>query len=166
MSLRSVGIACILLFAPPAMADTCSTLDFKGRLDGGLRLSRPVTGAIVAGFGTQTHPLLLIPKFHYGLDLAGVYDEPVFAAGKGRVDFAEPKGEYGNLVRIDHGNGLVTAYGHLSRIAVKVGDCVDPGVAVGHLGATGLTAGPQVHFEVLIDGKHVDPTLFVGGTRP
>jgi murein DD-endopeptidase MepM/ murein hydrolase activator NlpD len=164
MSLRSVGVACILLFAPPAIADTCSTADFKGDLDG-LRLSRPVTGAVVAGFGMREHPLLKIARFHSGLDFAGPHGEPVAAAAKGRVTVAEPKGEYGNYIRIDHGNGLLTAYGQLSRFAVKEGDCVDPGVVVGFLGSTGLSSGPQLHFEVLIDGKHVDPAPIIGGPR-
>ena len=165
MSLRSVSMACVLLFAPEAMAETCSTVDFNGRLDS-LRLSRPTTGAIVSTFGMRMHPLLRVTGFHNGLDFAGPSDEPVFAAGKGRIAFAEGKGEYGNLVQIDHGNGLVTAYAHLNRIAVKVGDCVEPGVVVGKIGATGLSAGPQLHFEVLVDGKPIDPALVVDGTLP
>src|SRR5262245_14091348 len=140
MSLRSVGVACILLFAPAAIADTCGTADFRGGPDG-LRLSRPVAGAIIAAFGMRTHPLLQISKLHNGLDFAGPFGEPVFAAANGRVSLAEPQGEYGNLVRVDHGNGLVTAYGQLNGIAVKVGDCVEPGVVLGYLGSTGLSSG-------------------------
>jgi murein DD-endopeptidase MepM/ murein hydrolase activator NlpD len=165
MSLRSVGVACILLFTPPAIADTCGTADFKGDL-AGLRLSGPVSGAIVAGFGMREHPLLRIQKFHFGLDFAGSMGEPVFAAAKGRVDRAEPKGEYGNFLSIDHGNGLVTTYSQLSRFAVKTGDCVEPGVVIAFVGSTGLSAGPHLHFEVWVDGKHVDPAPLIGSKQP
>jgi murein DD-endopeptidase MepM/ murein hydrolase activator NlpD len=166
MSLRSVGIACILLFAPAAMAETCGTADFKGGLDG-LRLGRPITGVIVAGFGMQTHPLLRVPKLHYGLDFAGPLGEPVVAAAKGQVAFAGPRGEYGNFISIDHGNGLVTTYGQLSRFVVKeVGECVEPGVVIAYVGSMGLSSGPHLHFEVIIDGKHVDPAPLIGGTQP
>jgi murein DD-endopeptidase MepM/ murein hydrolase activator NlpD len=164
MSLRSVGVACILLFAPPAIADTCGTADFKGAPDG-FRLSRPVTGLIVAGFGMREHPLLRAQRFHYGLDFAGPFGEPVFAAARGRIDLAGPKGEHGNSLSIDHGNGLVTVYSQLNGFAVNIGDCVDPGVVIAFVGSTGLSAGPQLHFEVLIDGKHVDPAPIIGGPR-
>jgi murein DD-endopeptidase MepM/ murein hydrolase activator NlpD len=165
MSLRSVSMASLFLFAPAAWADSCGTADFKTGPDG-VRLRRPVTGAVVAGFGVRTHPLLQIPGFHNGLDFAGATGEPVVAAARGRVAFAEAKAEYGNLVMIDHGNGLVTAYGQLNRIAVKVGDCVSPSVVIGDVGATGLSSGPQLHFEVLIDHKHVDPAPIVGSAQP
>jgi murein DD-endopeptidase MepM/ murein hydrolase activator NlpD len=141
-------------------------VDFKGGV-ANLRLGRPVTGAIVAGFGMQTHPLLRIPRQHYGLDLAGSLGEPVVAPAKGQVAFAGRKGEYGNAITIDHGHGLVTVYAHLSGFAVKEADeCVEPGGAIGYIGSTGLTAGPQLHFEVIVDGNHVDPAPFIGDAQP
>jgi murein DD-endopeptidase MepM/ murein hydrolase activator NlpD len=167
MPLRSVGVACSLLFAPAAIADTCGNADYKGGLDG-LRLSRPASGAVASGFGMREHPLLRVQRFHSGLDFAGAMGAPVFAAAKGRVDLAEPKGEYGNFLRIDHGNGLATVYSQLSRFAasLNVGDCVDRGAVIAFVGSTGLSAGPQLHFEVLIDGKHVDPAPLIGGKHP
>jgi murein DD-endopeptidase MepM/ murein hydrolase activator NlpD len=143
-----------------AAAEACGTAGFKG-LDG-LRLHRPAPGPVVSGFGMRKHPLLLISKFHYGLDFAVSPGEPVQAAAKGRVAYAEPKGEYGNMVTIDHGDGLATAYAHLSRIGVAAGDCVAEGAIIGFAGSTGLTPGPQLHFEVQVDGKHVDPAPVIG----
>jgi murein DD-endopeptidase MepM/ murein hydrolase activator NlpD len=134
-------------------------VDAKG-LDG-LRLKRPALGAVIAGFGVMTHPLLKIPKFHHGLDFGSAYGEPVEAAAQGRVFVATHEGEYGNVVRIDHGGGLVTLYSHLSGISVQAGDCVSQGAVIGFVGATGLTAGPQMHFEVLVEGKQVDPAPFI-----
>jgi murein DD-endopeptidase MepM/ murein hydrolase activator NlpD len=167
MPLRSVGVACVLLFAPPAIADTCGTADFKGDPDG-LRLHRPASGSIISGFAMREHPLLRAPRFHYGLDFAGAFGDPVVAAAKGRVDLAGPRGEYGNYLKIDHGNGLATVYSQLSRFAVSlnVGDCVDQGAVIAFVGSTGLSAGPHLHFEVLIDGKHVDPAPLIVSTQP
>ena len=155
MLLRRVCIACALFVASAEVAGACDTAGFKG-LDG-LRLHRPVPGPIASGFGMRQHPLLRIPKFHYGLDFAAPQGEPVGAAAKGRVSFADRKGEYGNFVMLDHGGGLTTAYAHLSRIEVREGDCIERGAIIGLGGSTGLSAGVQLHFEVLVAGKHVDP---------
>jgi murein DD-endopeptidase MepM/ murein hydrolase activator NlpD len=160
MSLLRVAIACASFLVPAAGAHACDTAGFKG-LEG-LRLLRPAPGAIVGDFGTMRHPVLQVPRFHSGLDLAAALDEPVTAAAKGRVVFARPFGEYGNLVRIDHGDGLATAYGHLNRIGVQVGECVGEGSVIGLAGSTGLASRIQVHFEVQVAGKHVDPAPFIG----
>jgi murein DD-endopeptidase MepM/ murein hydrolase activator NlpD len=116
----------------------------------------------------REHPLLRAPGFHYGLDFVGAIGDPVVAAAKGRVDLAGPKGEYGNYLRIDHGNGLATVYSQLNSFAsnLNVGDCVEPGAVIAFVGSTGLSAGPLLHFEVLIDGKHVDPAPLIGGKQP
>jgi murein DD-endopeptidase MepM/ murein hydrolase activator NlpD len=162
-SLRKVFLAFALSLTSAAAAAACETAGFKGLGKGadsgldGLRLNRPVPGLVIAGFGVQKHPLLRIERFHTGLDLAAAYGDRVGAAAPGRVALAEYWGEYGNLVKIDHGDGLLTAYGHLSRIEVKAGDCVAPGHVIGYAGSTGLAAGPHVHFEVLLEGKQVDP---------
>jgi murein DD-endopeptidase MepM/ murein hydrolase activator NlpD len=161
--LRGISIAgalCVVL-AGPALG--CEMADFKG-LDG-LRLHRPVPGDLISGFGMRPHPLLRLQRFHNGLDFAAPPGEPVQAAAKGRVSFADRKGEYGNFVMIDHGGGLTTAYAHLSRIEVSEGECVDKGVVIGLAGSTGLSAGPQVHFEAHVEGKHVDPAPAVGNRQ-
>lgn len=160
MLLRRVCLAYVVFLTAAAAAGACEVAGFKN-LDG-LRLNRPVPGPMLAGFGMRLHPLLQISRFHYGLDFAASVGEPVQAAEKGRVSFAERKGEYGNFVMIDHGEGLTTAYAHLSRIEVREGECVERGAIIGLVGSTGLSAGPQVHFEVQVEGKHVDPRLMIG----
>ena len=96
-------------------------------------------------------------EIHTGIDLASVPNAPVPAANTGRVVFAGPLGVYGKTVVIDHGMGLATVYGHLSSIAVAVGDAVTKGAPVGATGATGLAVGDQVHFAVYLAGQPVIP---------
>ena len=79
---------------------------------------------------------------------------------------AARSGELGNLVRIDHGDGLATAYAHLGSISVRVGDCVGEGHVIGSAGSTGLTVGVQLHFEVHVAGRHVDPAAAIGEPAP
>jgi murein DD-endopeptidase MepM/ murein hydrolase activator NlpD len=167
MPLRSTtAIACTLLLAPAAIAEPCGTADFNGDI-AGLRLGRPATGPIAAGFGMQMHPLLRVQKQHYGVDFAGSTGDLVMAPAKGQIAFAGRKGEYGNAITIDHGRGLVTVYGQLSGFVVQeIGECVEAGAAIGYIGSTGLSSGPQLHFEVIVDGKHLDPAPIVGEARP
>jgi murein DD-endopeptidase MepM/ murein hydrolase activator NlpD len=160
MSLRGVRIACVPLLVSAAGAHACDLAGFKG-LEG-LRLKPPVPGEVVARFGMMKHPLLEVPRFHNGLDFAAAIGEPVKAAAKGRVAFAKPFGEWGNVVRIDHGDGLATAYGHLNKVSVQVGDCVGEGGVIGQAGSTGLAIRVQVHFEVQVLGKQVDPAPVIG----
>ena len=157
--LRKVCLALALAAMPEAAAGACETAGFKGLHKGldGLRLNRPVPGRVISGFGMRKHPLLLIERFHPGLDLAAASGDAVEAAAAGRVHDAGVGGEYGNSVKIDHGDGLFTVYAHLSRIEVRPGDCVARGQVIGHAGSTGVSAGPNVHFEVWFDGKFVDP---------
>jgi murein DD-endopeptidase MepM/ murein hydrolase activator NlpD len=89
---------------------------------------------------------------------------PIYAPSDGRVTEAQPYGGYGNYIRIDHGDGIATAYGHLSRFAplIKPGARVSRGQLVGFTGNTGRSTGPHLHFEVLTDGKQVDPLAHAG----
>ena len=96
-------------------------------------------------------------QVHFGYDLASTKQAPVPAANKGVVAFAGPLTIYGNAVVLDHGWGLMTLYGHLSTIAVKVGDAVDKGQEMGRTGATGLAIGDHLHYEVLVNGVSVTP---------
>jgi murein DD-endopeptidase MepM/ murein hydrolase activator NlpD len=86
---------------------------------------------------------------------------PILAAAGGRVIFAGPKGGYGNAVEIDHGNGLMTRYGHASRILVHEGELVLPLQHVADIGTTGRSTGPHLHFEVLVNGAAVDPAAYL-----
>jgi murein DD-endopeptidase MepM/ murein hydrolase activator NlpD len=96
-------------------------------------------------------------QVHYGFDLASTKQAAVPAANKGVVAFAAPLTIYGNTVIVDHGLGLMTLYGHLSSIGVKVGDAVDKGQEVGRSGSTGLAIGDHLHYEVLVHGVSVTP---------
>jgi murein DD-endopeptidase MepM/ murein hydrolase activator NlpD len=94
---------------------------------------------------------------HEGIDIGVPYGAPIHAAASGRVIYAGWMEGYGNLVAIDHGRGLSTAYGHQSQIAVSNGQTVSQGQVIGYVGCTGHCFGPHLHFEVRINGNPVDP---------
>ena len=96
-------------------------------------------------------------QVHLGFDLSDVAHGPVYAANNGRVIWAKDLGIYGNCIVLDHGYGVQSIYGHLSQIAVKVGDWVDKGQPMGIAGETGLAGGIHVHFGMQVDGVQVNP---------
>jgi murein DD-endopeptidase MepM/ murein hydrolase activator NlpD len=125
---------------------------------------RPVRGdnvRITSGYGWRRHPLLGTSRMHPGVDWATAHGTPILAAGNGIVEEVGPKGEYGNYIRVRHANGYKTAYGHMSRYAAGVtpGIRVRQGQIIGYVGSTGLSSGPHVHFEVHVNGQHVNPQL-------
>ncbi len=124
---------------------------------------KPVTGEIdeTSPFGVREDPFLHEPAMHTGMDIRGEVGEPVHATAAGRVSIAGWDGGYGNLVEIDHGNGLATRYGHLSQIDVHVGDEVRIGQVIGLIGSTGRSTGPHLHYETRIDGEPVNPEKFL-----
>jgi murein DD-endopeptidase MepM/ murein hydrolase activator NlpD len=112
-----------------------------------------------SGFGYRVHPLLHIKKMHTGIDWAGTVGTPILAAGTGVLEDYGRKGGNGNYARIRHANGYETAYSHMSRFApgLSVGSKVNQGDLIGYLGNTGLSTGPHLHFEVLVNKSFVDP---------
>ncbi|MGH6817737.1 MAG: M23 family metallopeptidase [Methylovirgula sp.] len=126
-----------------------------------LRIPLPGDPEITSGFGPRIDPFLGTPALHTGVDLIDGYDAPVRATAAGRVVSAGFDGGYGNMVEIDHGNGLSTRYAHLSSIDVVPGQNVRFGTVVGHVGATGRATGPHLHYEVRVDGEPVDPMRFM-----
>ena len=124
---------------------------------------KPVVGSVdmSSPFGVRTDPFLGRPAMHTGIDLRGDYGEPVHATATGRVSFAGREGGYGNMVEVDHGNGLATRYGHLSEIDVKVGQSVRIGQVIGKIGSTGRSTGPHLHYETRVRGDAVDPQKFL-----
>lgn len=125
-------------------------------------MRRPVRGEavqLISGFGMRRHPLLHFLRMHAGVDWAGPIGTPIMAAGSGVVEEAKFKGDYGNYVRIRHANGYSTAYAHMSRFAPGVSDGtkVRQGQIIGFIGSTGLSTGPHLHYEVLVNDRHVDP---------
>lgn len=125
-------------------------------------MRRPVrsdTVQLISGFGLRRHPLLGFVRMHAGVDWAGPIGTPIIAAGNGTVEEAKYKGDYGNYVRIRHANGYSTSYAHMSRFAPGMADGarVRQGQLIGFIGSTGLSTGPHLHYEVLINDRHVDP---------
>jgi murein DD-endopeptidase MepM/ murein hydrolase activator NlpD len=117
---------------------------------------------LAVGFGMRTHPILLMQRMHTGVDYAAEAGTPVHASASGEVVFAARDGAYGKRVVIAHGNHTETAYAHLLRIDVRAGDCVAQGAKIGSVGATGLSVRNQLHFEVLRNGRFIDPTIALG----
>lgn len=124
---------------------------------------RPVIAQarFVSSFGNRIDPFRQRPAFHSGVDFAAPTGAAVYAAAGGRVRFAGQRGAYGKLLEVDHGNGLVTRYAHLSRLQVRAGEVVTPGQRIGAVGSTGRSTGPHLHFEVLQHGRFVDPQRFL-----
>ena len=133
--------------------------------DTGSQLRHPARGEMYAKFGYRENPLVHAARFHPGVDYKGATGDPVTAAEAGTVTFAGREGGYGNYVRIDHGNGLQTAYAHLASYKVKPGQCVSKDEVIGTVGNTGISTGPHLHFEVLQDGRFVDPSSLLPGPR-
>ena len=127
-----------------------------------LPLWRPVsTDQISSGFGERSDPFLGTSAVHEGVDFLAEYGSAVSATAPGTVTAAGPNGGYGNMVEIDHGNGLVTRYGHLSVISVKVGAKVSPGTIIGKVGSTGRSTGPHLHYEVRVNDRPLDPLAYI-----
>lgn len=123
----------------------------------------PVTGELdlTSPFGVRIDPFQHVAAMHTGADFRGNIGDPIHATAAGKVTVAGWTGGYGNMVEIDHGNGLATRYGHLSAIDVSVGDNVRIGQVIGRLGSTGRSTGPHLHYETRVDGEPVNPEKFL-----
>ena len=117
----------------------------------------PVAGHITSGYGMRRHPILGYVRMHSGVDFAAAWGSPIYAVTDGRVDYAGWHGGHGNYVRLAHGGGIATGYGHMSRIAVAPGMAVRRGQIIGYVGSTGLSTGAHLHYEVFRGGQTVDP---------
>ncbi len=138
-------------------------IDHLNRVLVAVPVRKPVMGEVdmSSPFGVRTDPFIGRPAMHTGIDLRGEMGEPVHATAVGRVSIAGRDGGYGNLVEIDHGNGLSTRYGHLSEIDVAVGQIVRIGQIIGKIGSTGRSTGPHLHYETRINGEAVNPQKFL-----
>jgi murein DD-endopeptidase MepM/ murein hydrolase activator NlpD len=124
---------------------------------------RPVReGYISSYFGERMDPFNGEDAFHKGVDFASDAGADVLAVASGIVTWSGPREGYGNLVEVNHGNGYITRYAHAARTLVTVGDEVERGQALAVVGSTGRSTGPHLHFEVLKDGRQIDPMAFVG----
>jgi murein DD-endopeptidase MepM/ murein hydrolase activator NlpD len=123
----------------------------------------PVVGPVGSGFGFRTDPFTGRGALHTGLDFPADVGTPILAAAGGVVVSTEVHPGYGNMVEIDHGNGLLTRYAHASKVLVKNGDLVRRGQQVALVGNTGRSTGPHLHFEVLVDQVPQNPARFLAG---
>jgi murein DD-endopeptidase MepM/ murein hydrolase activator NlpD len=126
----------------------------------------PVKGGwMSSGFGARTDPFTGHRAFHSGVDIASPMGSPIFAMADGVVTWAGPRAGYGNMVEINHGQGLSTRYGHASAVTAKVGDVVSRGDVIAKVGSTGRSTGPHVHFEVLRNHRQIDPIGYLERDR-
>ena len=131
-------------------------------------LTMPVSAATFdrsSGFGARVDPFTRRYAFHPGIDFAGPWGSAVRATAPGRIVFAGYRGGYGNMVEVDHGYGIHTRYGHLSKITVRNGMRIDKGGNLGRVGSTGRSTGPHVHYEVWYDNVVKNPNNFIEAGR-
>lgn len=118
------------------------------------------SGRITSKFGNRNHPVLKSVKFHRGVDIAVSLGTPVYAGIRGIVTFAGKRGNYGNLVEIEGSDGIKVRYAHLSKINVVAGQRVSDGEKVAETGNTGMSTGPHLHYEIIVDDSPVNPLNF------
>ncbi len=123
---------------------------------------RPIrSGWLSSYYGKRSDPFTGKQQFHHGVDFAGTAGSEVLAVAAGVVTYAGDRYSYGNMVEVNHGNGLITRYGHAEETLVEVGETVAKGQAIALMGSTGRSTGPHVHFEVLKNGRKVNPLKYV-----
>ncbi len=128
---------------------------------GGGQLLWPTAGAVTSGYGYRTHPIFGDRRLHTGIDIGAGYGSPVVAADTGTVTYSGVMSGYGNVIILDHGGGLATTYNHLSEQYVSAGSTVQRGTTIGAVGCTGYCTGPNLHFEVRVNGSPVDPMPYL-----
>lgn len=122
----------------------------------------PTAGWLSSNFSlSRFHPILHYARPHEGIDVSAPMGAPIVAPAGGVVRLVTVETGYGNVLEIDHGDGIVTKYAHCSRIVVKLGQKVKRGQIIANVGSTGLSTGPHVHYEIHVDGKVVDPLTYV-----
>lgn len=146
-----------------ALFQTWRNADRPTREDVAIPSGRPVDSAnLTSGFGVRSDPFRARAAMHPGIDLAAPIGTPVYATADGVVDRSEwNDGGYGNLIEIDHGQGIQTRYGHLSQRIAQAGQMVRRGDLIGLMGTTGRSTGSHLHYEVRVAGQAIDPISFV-----
>jgi murein DD-endopeptidase MepM/ murein hydrolase activator NlpD len=129
-------------------------------------MGAPVAGHVTSLYGMRRHPILGFVRMHAGVDYGARFGSPIFAVADGIVSFAGRHGGHGNYVRLEHGGGNGTGYGHMSRIAVSPGARVSAGQVIGYVGSSGLSTGPHLHFEAYQGGHTINPLGLRFASRP
>ena len=151
---RTLGLEGQLRFAESVAQQRNSQLELTPSL-------WPVSGPIRSGYGRRRSPFTGETEVHQGLDIGALYGSPIRVPANGRVVFAARQSAYGNLIVIDHGNGITTRYGHLSRFEARVGNHLRKGDLIGYVGSTGRSTGPHLHYEVLVNDRSVNPRSYL-----
>ncbi|MFN2524924.1 MAG: murein hydrolase activator EnvC [Actinomycetota bacterium] len=125
------------------------------------QLGWPAAGEVTSGYGWRTHPIFGDQRFHAGIDIGAPYGATVYASEAGTVAFVGAMSGYGNVIVVDHHNGLATTYNHLSAFSVGSGQTVGRGAPIGAVGCSGYCTGPHLHFEVRVNGDPVDPMPYL-----
>ena len=145
-----------------AIFENMEDLDYYKQVVQGTPIGKPVWSYwVTSRFGGRLDPFKKSKATHKGVDLASMTGNKIKVKARGRVTRSDVANGYGNLIVIDHGNGFVTKYGHLSKRYVKKGDIVEFDDAIGEVGSTGRSTGPHLHYEVLYRGVNVDPMPFI-----
>jgi murein DD-endopeptidase MepM/ murein hydrolase activator NlpD len=151
--------------ATAGLAATIGEVDRWERAQRSLRLlpwGAPLRDyTVTSGFGTRVDPFNFRPAIHTGIDLVAPEGTKVRATAAGIVQFSGEAGGYGRMVEIDHGGGISTRYGHLSRLSARPGQTIAVGQVVGLLGSTGRSTGPHLHYEVVVEGIPRNPAAFL-----
>lgn len=154
------------IFSLPLIQDSTDVFekyleDFKIAL-ASTPIGLPIDGQVSSNFGRRSNPFTgRGGEHHNGLDIRGEYGTIVKSTADGKVIFAGYKGDFGNLIIIDHGKNYQTLYGHLSQILVKVGQDINANERIGKVGSTGRSTGPHLHYEIHKDGKIINPKNFL-----
>lgn len=123
---------------------------------------RPVSGGYIScPYGPRTHPVTHVKGYHTGVDIAVPSGTPIYASHDGVVGTAQWNSAYGNMVILNYGNGIQALYGHSSRYIVSTGQSVKKGQVIAYVGSTGLSTGPHLHYEIRINGGHVNPSPYM-----
>jgi murein DD-endopeptidase MepM/ murein hydrolase activator NlpD len=124
-------------------------------------LLAPVKGYLSSNYGVRQSPFSGNGRMHWGVDIAAPMGDPIYSAAGGTVAKVTYAEDFGKYVEVDHGFGVVTRYAHAQKILVREGDKIQPGTLLGKVGMTGRTTGPHLHYEILVNGKRVDPLTYI-----
>jgi murein DD-endopeptidase MepM/ murein hydrolase activator NlpD len=150
----------------PPLQELERVVDRTSRMVHALPLDWPIHGPVNSEYGPRRSPWTGMPEEHHGIDIGSAPGTPVASPAPGTVTTASMRGRLGKHVALDHGNGVTSLYGHLEAVDVKPGQRVEKGQVIGRVGSTGRSTGPHLHYELLVEGKAVDPRPFLRATAP